>query len=53
MAQKNNDNAFANNGDDWKTPPSPVDLADKIKADKKVADKARKGPGPSATNEVR
>lgn len=43
------------NGDNsgWTTPPSPVDPVEKRKADQKVDRQARKGQGPSATNEVR
>lgn len=52
MAQ-NEQHFFANDGDDWKTKPSPVDPDEKRKADKKVADAARKGEGPAADNEVR
>lgn len=44
---------FANDGSDWTSEPSPVDPEEKLEADKKVADAARKGDGPSATNEVR
>lgn len=43
----------ANDGTNWTTPPSPVDPAAKREADKKVAERARKGAGPSATNEPR
>jgi hypothetical protein len=43
----------ANDGTDWTTPPSPVDPEEKREADKKAADAARKGDGPSATNEPR
>jgi hypothetical protein len=44
---------FANDGTDWTTPPSPVDPEEKAAADKAVADKAREGDGPGATNEPR
>lgn len=44
---------FANDGSDWKTEPSPVDPEEKRKADKEVADAAREGDGPGATNEPR
>ena len=44
---------FANDGDDWTTPPSPVDPDEARKADQKVDKAAAKGMGPSATNEVK
>ena len=44
---------FANDGTDWKTQPSPVDLEEKIKADKALDEKARQGDGPAASNEPR
>lgn len=43
----------ANDGTDWTTPPSPVDPEEKREADKKVAEQAAKGAGPSANNEPR
>lgn len=54
MAKKQEEtHLFANDGSDWTTPPSPVDPEEKAKADKAVADAARKGEGPGATNEPR
>lgn len=44
---------FANDGTDWKTPPSPVSSKEAREADQKLDDAASKGDGPSATNEVR
>ena len=35
---------FANDGTDWKTQPSPVDLEEKIKADKALDEKATAVP---------
>lgn len=43
----------ANDGTDWKTPPSPVNGAEKVKADEAAAKQAAQGDGPSATNEVK
>lgn len=50
---KQSEHILANDGTDWTTPPSPVDLDEKIAADRKVAEKSRKGAGPSANNEPR
>lgn len=44
---------FANDGDDWTTPPSPVKNADARKADAKVDKAADKGDGPAAANELK
>lgn len=44
---------FANDGSDWKTPPSPVSSKEAREADAKLDEAASKGDGPSATNEVR
>lgn len=52
MADNDEKHTFANDGTDWTTPPSPVDPEEKLAADKAVADEAREGDGPSATNEV-
>ena len=42
----------ANAGDmKWTTPPSPVNMDEKIAADEAVAAQAARGDGPSATNE--
>jgi hypothetical protein len=53
--QKQREEALvANSGDlTATTPPSPVDLEEKAKADKALDTKARKGDGPGATNEPR
>lgn len=53
MAKSKEKHVFANDGSDWTTPPSPVDPEEKREADQKVADEARKGDGPGATNEPR
>lgn len=53
MADKDEKHLFANDGSDWKTEPSPVDPEEKRKADKELDEYARKGDGPSATNEPR
>lgn len=46
------DHYFANDGSDWKTPPSPVSTKKARAADQKLDEKAAKADGPSATNEV-
>lgn len=47
----NKTHLFANDGTDWKTPPSPVDASEARKADAKIDKAAAKGDGPGATNE--
>jgi hypothetical protein len=47
------DHYFANDGTDWKSTPSPVSTKSARAAAKRVDDKAGKGDGPSATNEVK
>lgn len=44
---------FANDGSDWRSKQGPVSTKELRSADRKVDEKASKGDGPSATNEVR